>query len=312
MRAHLVLEILLNMAMIGNMVLTVAVVTLTAGAIAEFQFRIGNIGSAADGATVGIGGFGGSSGSFIRARVKANDFRFSLCGFDRLLLEQAAKIDPPGKGNHIEYIFAKEQEIIGKGNDGKQIAGEGQGEQVDQYNDQIDQSKDPGFDGNDEEQQESGIGVQRCIAQEKAEVQIGHAGIPTENHAVNIHHDDTGKIKQVEPQGSPDIFHSPAKGIVTEQGNCSQQQIAGVIGQRIGDQTPDLAPEDQIAVKIQQGIQVIVTGHFRNQIDDGGADDDIQHQIGNTLVPVLIAIEVKTSAKVFQWISSPMLICFLF
>ena len=49
---------LLNMAVIGDMLLAVAVIAFAPGAVAEFQFRIRHIGAAADGAPVGIGSLG--------------------------------------------------------------------------------------------------------------------------------------------------------------------------------------------------------------------------------------------------------------
>jgi hypothetical protein len=48
----------LNMAVIADMFLAIAIVALATGAIPEFQFRIADIRSAADGAAMGIGGFG--------------------------------------------------------------------------------------------------------------------------------------------------------------------------------------------------------------------------------------------------------------
>ena len=37
------------------------------------------------------------------------------------------QLDPPGHGNQIQHILAEEQEVVGKGNDGEQIVGEGVG-----------------------------------------------------------------------------------------------------------------------------------------------------------------------------------------
>ena len=57
----------LNMDMIVDMILTVAVVALALGAVAEFQLRVGHIGAAADGAFVGVGGFRPGGGGSVRA-----------------------------------------------------------------------------------------------------------------------------------------------------------------------------------------------------------------------------------------------------
>lgn len=44
------------MGMVVDVILAIAIIAIAAGTIPEFQIRIGNIGSAANGAAVGIGG----------------------------------------------------------------------------------------------------------------------------------------------------------------------------------------------------------------------------------------------------------------
>ena len=41
----------------------------------------------------------------------------------RILFEQTAQFDPPGKGDHIQNILAEEKEIIGNGDQGIEIVG---------------------------------------------------------------------------------------------------------------------------------------------------------------------------------------------
>ncbi len=58
---------LLNMSVVGNMVLAVAVIALAPGAVPEFQIGEFGIGSAADGAAVGIGCLGLFPGGGLKA-----------------------------------------------------------------------------------------------------------------------------------------------------------------------------------------------------------------------------------------------------
>ena len=55
------------MGVIADVFFAVAVVAVAAGAVAEFQLRIGHIGSAADGAAVGVGGLHRGGAGSIRA-----------------------------------------------------------------------------------------------------------------------------------------------------------------------------------------------------------------------------------------------------
>lgn len=58
------------MRVIVDMILTVAVVALALGAVAEFQLRICYIGASADRAAVGVGGFRRGGGGFVGAGVE--------------------------------------------------------------------------------------------------------------------------------------------------------------------------------------------------------------------------------------------------
>ena len=41
-----------------------------------------------------------------------------------LLPKQALDVDPPGKRDHIQHILAKEQEVVGNGDQREQVVGE--------------------------------------------------------------------------------------------------------------------------------------------------------------------------------------------
>ena len=111
------------MGVIADMVLAVTVVTFTAGAIPEFQLRIGYISTTADGAFVGIGGFCGSGRCLVRAgRGKGNDLGLSLFTLF-LTLKEPSGICLPGNRDEVQYILTEEQEVVGKGNKGEKIDG---------------------------------------------------------------------------------------------------------------------------------------------------------------------------------------------
>ena len=219
-----------------------------------------------------------------------DDLRLGLLG---LPAEQAAGIGAPGHGNHVQHVLAEEEEIVGKGDYGEQIVGEGVGKQTEQHHRQIDQRENPRFHGDDEEKQEIRVGVQRGVAEKQAQVQVGDAGLTAENQAVNVHHHHAGEVKQVEPQGAPHIFHGSAQGVVAQQGDGGKQNISGAVGQGIGDQPPDLSLKNARPVKAEGAVEKGVAGHLAEQIDHGGADDDVKHQIGDALVPVLEAEKLK-------------------
>ena len=67
-------------------------------------------------------------------------------------------------------------------------------------------------------------------------------------------------------------------------------------GQGIGDQSPNLALQDGLTVKDQQGIKQSVLGDLSHEIHQSAAKADIKHQIGDALAAVLKAETVKSSA----------------
>ena len=81
------------MSMVGNMLLTVAVIAVAAGAVPEFQLRIGNIRPSANGAPEGIGGLGCCSGSLIGTGIEGDGFVFLMGGFIFCPFGCAAGID---------------------------------------------------------------------------------------------------------------------------------------------------------------------------------------------------------------------------
>ena len=119
------------MIVVVDMILAVAEIALAAGAIPELQLRVGQISPTADGAFMGIGRFGRCNGGLIGSGIGEGDGLRFLLG--AAFFEQPPGVHPPGHGDHIEDIFAKEQEIVGKGNHGEQIIGEGIAQQTDNH-----------------------------------------------------------------------------------------------------------------------------------------------------------------------------------
>ena len=267
------------MGMVADVIFAIAVVAIAAGTVAEFQIGVGYVGPSADRAAVGVWCLGCSDTCLIGTGIgELDDFCFlAAAGFGLTLAEKPAGIGTPGHGNYVQHILTEEQEIVGKGNDGEQIGGEGTGEQIREYEYKIKQGKDPCFDGDNIKQQKMGIGIHGGISQEQACIQIGDICISAKNQTVNVHHHDSGKIKQIELQGTPDVFHSPAKGIVAEEGNGNQNQIvaAGTVYQGVGEQPPDLSLKDMLSAEEQQIGNTVISGHCTGQVDNGGANNDI-------------------------------------
>ena len=101
--------------MIADVILAVAEIAVTTGAIAKFQLRVGNIGFAANGAAMGVSGMG-----FLLWLCAGEGHRASLlwCGF---LSEAPSGLDLPGHWDEIACIFSEKQEIVGKGDKREKI-----------------------------------------------------------------------------------------------------------------------------------------------------------------------------------------------
>ena len=108
------------MGVIGNMVFTVAIITIAPGTVAKFQFRIGNIRAAADRAPVEVGGFGSRGG----VTVGKGDHLWSRFLGGLVFPEQAASIDPPAEGDYIHHALSEEQKVVCNGNQRKKCNGQ--------------------------------------------------------------------------------------------------------------------------------------------------------------------------------------------
>ena len=180
-----------------------------------------------------------------------------------------------------------------KRNDREKIIGEGVDEQSVEHQCQIKQSEDPCLYGNNKHQQELGLGIHGGVAEKQTQIQITHIRPTAEDHAPDIHQQDAAEIEQIEPERTPDIFDGPSQGVVAEQGDEHQQNIAVIKCQRIGDQAPDLSLQNHCPVEDQQIIQQGVLGKLGHQKDQAAAKTDVEHQIGNAFVAVLEAETIE-------------------
>ena len=122
------------------------------------------------------------------------------------------------------------------------------------------------------------------------------AGGAVENQGINIHQYHTGKVEDVEFGGAPLAFHGGAQRVVADQRNDHKQNIAVPQSQGVGDQPPDLSAENQSAVEAKKTVERGITGHRADQIHNGIAERDIEHQVGDSLTAVHIAEPFKISA----------------
>ena len=295
--------VLFNMGVVIDVVLAVAMVTLAPGAVAEFQLRIGHIRAAADGAFVGVGGFGRCHRCLVGTGVGEGD-GFGFLRFLGSSPEEAPGVHPPGHGEYIGHILAEEQEVVGKGDDGEQVVGEWIHDQIEYHQEQVNQRKDPGFHRDDEQEQKLGVGIHGGVSQEQAEIQMIRVGASAEDHAVDIHKKDATEIEEVEPEGSPAVLYGPTQGVVAQKTNGGIENVAHIKGQRIADQTPDLALQDGCPVKAEEIVKGIGLVNDAHDINKSAAQCHIHHQIWNALIPVAETEPVKAAAKIFHELNS--------
>ena len=235
---------------------TVTMVAVAPGAVAKLQLRMIHIGFAADGTAMGVGSLGLCNGCLIGAGIGEGDhFCFLGCGGGGglTLFKQATGIDPPGQGNHIQHIFAEEQEVIQQSNKGEKTVGEvsrkGQCNDIVEHQQDIQQSEDPCLHRNDEKQQEACVGIHGGVGKKQTHIQMIGGGCSTEEQAEQVHHNDACYIEQIEPESTPDVFDGPSQRVVAQQCDQGKDHISAAVGQRIGDQPPDLTLEDQFPVE---------------------------------------------------------------
>ena len=89
---------LLNVGVITDMVLAIAVIAIALGAVSEFQIGMGNIRSAADGTPMCAGCLWLGSGCLIRASVERNGLMLLVSGCIFCMSGGSSGVDSPGLG----------------------------------------------------------------------------------------------------------------------------------------------------------------------------------------------------------------------
>ena len=254
---------LLDMNVVVDVVLAIAVIPPALGAVPEFQPPVAHVRPATDCAFVGVWGLGlGYSGLVGPGGGKGMGLALGA-DFWRASSEKPPGVGPPAHGNDIQHVFSEEQEVIGQGHHREQIGREGIDEQAVDDQHQVQQGEDPGPHGDNEHQQELCVRVQGGVGQEQTHVQIVHVRLPAEKQTVNVHHYDARQIENVEFAYVLDVFHGPADGIIAQQADGGEQKATGVKGQGIGQQSPDLPVENAVPVKAQQVVRAHSSARWR-------------------------------------------------
>ena len=99
----------------------------------------------------------------------------------------------------------------------------------------------------------------------------------SEAHGENIHHQNTGKVKQIKPKCAPNIFDCFAQWPVAEVTDSYQQQVggAGKRSEHIAKQPPNLTFQDLCFVKAQKLIKNEAAIYHTHQDDKGVAQSNV-------------------------------------
>ena len=142
---------MLYVRMCKQMILTVFPIADAFAAIAEFQLRVRHIRAATHGAAVVVILFFlllvGLLGD-----VELDDLRPGGLG---LHLKELLQLHAEATGEDVQHIGAKEQEIVGNGNDGEQVIGESVLNHGEQHQHQLQNGKEPGFHRDNHKQQKA-------------------------------------------------------------------------------------------------------------------------------------------------------------
>ena len=143
------------MGVVVDVIFAVTEIAITTGAITELQFRMGDICPAANYAAMLVLGF-----CFL--------LLFRMCG----TLGPALLIF---SGEEVTHICAEEEKIVGNRYQGEQVVGETKYrkrciEDLNGNQNEVDKTHYPGFDGNDEHNEELAVGIQCCKGQQQTQV----------------------------------------------------------------------------------------------------------------------------------------------
>ena len=140
-------------------------------------------------------------------------------------------------------------------------------------------------------------------------VLIDHRCVGGEDHGKYIHDDHTGEIEEVKLKGAHDHFDPAAQHIEEIAENETHKNTkSGTFRKYIGKQPPDLPLQNGGLIKAQVRIKGIASGGICHYRHDGRADDHIQHQVGDALVPVAIEKTVPAVNQIMQKTQLPKMI----
>ena len=306
------------MRVVVDVLHAVAMIAAAAGAIAEFQLRICDIGAAADGAFVAVGLFAGA-GLVVLRPVGIG----SLLIFPVFPLSLRGAIAEEAWQNVFD-VASKEENIIEKRDEREAARNEiderhrvheagaetcqQAGTDFPERHENIEPCQIFGFDRDDIEEQEFGFRCDGGIGEEQAEVQVVAGSLHTGEHTGNVHHQYTAEIITVEPEGAPILLQLPADAVIDEEQQEGEQQVhaagAGHLGEDVGKEPPDLSVQNGGAVKVQIVVKKIAGVDEREEVDDQIAHSHIEHQIGNALAAVAVKESGDLPSEIFHGITS--------
>ena len=272
--------------MVVDVIHAVAVITVASGTVAEFQFRVGNIGSAADSTLVTVGGL-----------------LFGLCfimicpiGIGLLLFGKSSSSGLQKIRQDVEDVRTEEQKIVQQRCQRVEAVEQGIDKETVNQHGKIEPSQPFHLNGNDEHEQHLIFREHGGKGQQQAQIQCAAVGIDTQQQSGKIHDDHTGKIKQIKPKSAPSAFNGFADEIVEVQGNGKQQNVAVGGQQDVSQQPPDLSVENGSPIKAHEFIKPSAGIDSDKQVHNGCAQSDIEHEIGDALAVMAVAEPLEISS----------------
>lgn len=219
--------------MVIDMIHTVAVVTITSGAVTELQLRVLGICSSADRAFVAIGGLRSSLlVVFCPIRIRS------------LLFAEAA-LWLAEVGQNVQDVGAKEQKIVQQSEQREET----QADHIHDDKSEIEPCQILHLYGDDHQQEHLIFGIDRSEGQQEAQIQIACCGIDAHEERGDIGDHHTTQIEKVESQRAPAALDALADHIVEIHGDGKEEDPAVGGDDDISEQPPDLTVQDGSAVK---------------------------------------------------------------
>ena len=156
------------------------------------------------------------------------------------------------------------------------------------------------FDRDEEKQQAARFRHQRRDREEHRQVQIerrdtvGNVEQEIHQHRIDIHGQDADQIIQVHAQRAPELLQIAGGpiGAVEREGDTENGVDAHIAdpGERenIAEEPPDLPVSNGLRVEGQRAVQAQRCPELGKKIDQRVADADPQHEIRNSLIPVVV------------------------